>query len=285
MRRRRQRNPLLMRIIGISILAHILLLPVLAHFGAFKKIKQQFIVGEVKIVNLPPPPQVKPPDAQKKEAKAKPQKAMRTAKKASATTSHQTRASVRANLNQPKLALATGGSGGDAGGGVEQGTGKAGEIPTPKADVTQPTVKAPEQEPKTEPKIEPKPEPKTELVKPPIQIAKAVEPKPEPRPEPKPEPMPAPHVPVFTEAAQTFAPQPSIPDDLRSAALDKTVVVEITVDANGNSTRVRLMQPTGNDELDRSALDTARKWKFKPATRDGQPVESRVRLHIEFQVS
>ena len=70
-----------------------------------------------------------------------------------------------------------------------------------------------------------------------------------------------------------------------TAALDKTVVVEITVDAAGNSTDVKLAQPTGNDELDKLAVDTARKWKFKPATRDGQPVESRVRLHIEFQVS
>ena len=283
MRRRKQRNPLLMRIIVISILAHILLLPILAHFGAFKKIQQQFIVGEVKMITLPPPPSVKPPEA-KKEAKAKPQKPAQTAKKANATTPHQQRAAIRTNLNQPKVAVATGG-GGDAGGGVvEQGNGRAGEIPTPKADVTQPTVKA-EPEPKPDPKPDPKPAPMPETVKPPEQIAKVIEPKPEPKTAPMPEPKPAPHIPVFTEAAQTFAPQPSIPDDLRSAALDKTVVVEITVDAEGNSTGVHLMEPTGNDELDRIALDTARKWKFKPATRDGQPVESRVRLHIEFQVS
>ena len=69
MRRRKQRNPLLMRIIVITIVAHLVALPVLAHFGAFKKIQQQFIVGEVKMVTLPPPPTVKPEE--KKQAKAK----------------------------------------------------------------------------------------------------------------------------------------------------------------------------------------------------------------------
>jgi protein TonB len=284
MRRRKQRNPLLMRIIVISIAAHIVALPVLAHFGAFKKIKQQFIVGEVKMVTLPPPPTTKPPE-EKKQAKAKAQKPSQTAKKASHTSAHQQRAAFKSNLNQPHVAVASASGGGDAGGGVvDEGSGKAGELPTPKADVTPPTVKAAES-PKPEPPA-PKTDPKTDPAqKANAQIARAIEPKPEVKPEIKPEPAPAPHQPVFTDVTQTFAPQPSVPDDLRAAALDKTVVVEITVDAEGNSSDVKLAQPTGNDELDRIALETARKWKFKPATRDGQPIESRVRLHIEFQVS
>ena len=53
MRRRRQKNPLLMRIIVISVAVHIVALPVLAHFGAFKKIQEHFV--EAKIVVLPPP--------------------------------------------------------------------------------------------------------------------------------------------------------------------------------------------------------------------------------------
>ena len=284
MRRRKQRNPLLKWILIATVLLHIILLPILAKFGALKRAQQLYTVGEVKVVNLPPPAPVKPPEV-KKEAKAKPPKPNPAAKLAKATTPHQRQAATRSNLSQPKVAVASGASGGDTGGGVvDPGTGKAGELPTEKTDTTTPTIKAPDPRPDPMPivKAEPKPDP--------APIAKA-EPKPEPKPEPrpapqpKPEPAPAPHVPVYTEAAQTYAPQPSIPDDLRAAALDTTVVVEIVVDENGSATAVKLTKPTGNDELDRIALDTARKWKFKPALRDGQPVESRVRLHIEFQVS
>lgn len=285
MRRRKEKNPLLMRIIVISVLAHLAILPVLAKLGAFKKIQRQFIVGEVKMVNLPPPQTTKAPE-EKKEVKAKPQKPNPVAKKASTTSEHQQRSSHPTNLNQPKVAVATGGGDGDgAGGTVDQGSGKAGELPTPKTGLTEPTVKP---DPKPETKPEPKPETKPEtkpMPKP--------DPKPEPRPDPKPAPMPdpntmpkpAPHVPVFTQVTQTFAPQPTIPDDLRTQALDKTVTVEITVDANGNATAVKLTRSTGNDELDRIAIETARKWKFRPATRDGQPVQSRLLLDIVFQVS
>ena len=61
--------------------------------------------------------------------------------------------------------------------------------------------------------------------------------------------------------------------------------VSFVVGPDGMPIRVTVSQSTGNNELDRIALDAAKQWRFKPATRDGQPVESRVRLHIEFQVS
>lgn len=273
MRRRKQRNPLLMRILIVSVVAHLIALPILAKFGAFKKIQKQFV--EVSTVRMaPPPPQDKP--EVKKEAKVKPPKPAQTAKKAASTTAHQQRSAAHTNLNQPKVAVAAGDAVGDTGGSVEQGSGKAGEIPTQKADTTKPTVK------ETEPKPETKPEIKSEAPKTEIAAAKPEPIKPAPELTPVPESK---HDPVFTEVAQTFAPQPTIPDSLRSEALDKTVVVDITVGADGLPLDVKLGESTGSDDLDRIAIETAHKWKFKPATRDGQPIESRVRLHIEFQVN
>jgi len=92
---------------------------------------------------------------------------------------------------------------------------------------------------------------------------------------------------VFTEAApiEGRQPQPTIPDDFRSDALDTTVVVDVTVGPDGAPTSASISQSTGKRELDKLAVDAAKQWRFKPATRDGEPVESRVRLHIEFQVS
>ncbi len=282
MRRRRQKNPLLMRIVMISILVHIIVLPVLAHYGAFKKIQRQFV--EVTAVRLPPPPL--PPEKKeqvaKKQPKPKPTHIAQKAKRGSTTTAHQHQAPIRAAANLPHIATAAGGSGG---GGFEaqQGTGKMGQIATPvNTAPTQPTVQT--TPPPPQPKLTvqpPKPEEK------PKEIASLPKPA---APEPKPtEPAPAPKQPVFTEAEPAVPlasePQPAIPDDLRDEALDKTCVAEVTVGPDGKPTDAKISQSSGSDELDRLALDAARQWKFKPATRDGAPVESIVRIHIEFQVS
>ncbi len=275
MRRRRQRNPLLMRIVGVSILAHIIALPILAHFGAFKKIQREFI--ETRLVTLPPPPQEKEkPEVKKQRAVQKPPP---TAKKSASTTSHARQAAQKSNLNQPKV-VASAGSGNGAEGEPTvdaNGMGKAGVVPTEKTNTKPPTVQETPPLPKEEtPK---KPEPPVQTAHNDTPPVKPIEKQPEIKaPEVKKEP-------VLTEAVPTHSPQPTIPDDLRSEALDKTFVAEFVVGPDGTPTEIKVSQSTGNDELDKIALDTAKQWRFKPATRDGAPVESRIRLHIEFQVS
>jgi len=34
--------------------------------------------------------------------------------------------------------------------------------------------------------------------------------------------------------------------------------------------------------LDEGAVEVARRWKFKPATKDGKPVAAKVTLELEF---
>ncbi len=272
-RRRHQKNPLLMRILWISVLIHIIALPVLAHFGTFKRIQEHFI--ETRLVNLPPPEKEKP-EAKKPQRVA--EKPHPTARKSNVTTRAQ-HTGPKSNLVQPKVAVATGAGAGAAGSGpaVEEGTGKAGELPQVEK-TPQPTVKAPLAPAPAPPPPAPKPEPPAPAPAPPP-------PTPKPAPPPAPNPAPAPKTPVYTEAEPISSPQPTIPDDLRGEALDKTFVAEFTVEPDGKPSAVKVVQSTGNDELDRLALDTARQWRFKPATKDGEPVQSIVRLHIEFQVS
>lgn len=279
MRRRRQRNPLLMRIVVISIAAHLIALPVLAHFGAFKRIQQHFV--EITAIKLPPPP---PPERSevKKQEKPKPQRIAQKAKAKAGGESHRHIGPSHPSAPTPHIATAAGGAGGGQGDfTAPEGSGKAGELP--KVD------SGPKPQPPAAPKPTPPPTepPHIEKAKP-TEIARAPEPKPEPV-KPMPAPAPKPHLPVFTEAEPAVPtdqePKPEIPDDLRQEALDKTFTAEVTVSPDGTPTEVKVSQSTGNDELDRIALETAKKWKFKPGTRDGEPVESVVRLHIEFQVS
>ena len=278
MRRRRQKNPLLGRIIGISILVHIILLPILAHFGAFKKIQEHFV--QAQMVVLPPPevarekPVVKPT----KTAKVK----VAAAHKGKTSPNRSQPHANHSNVPQPHIAVALGDKGGaDT---AAEGNGKAGIVPVDpnagkpiaaKVDDSGAGGKEP-----VKPVVPEVKQPDKAVVQAPVkqqEIVKPIVPA-----------MPAaPKEAVFT-AAQPLddsQPKPTIPDALRSDALDKTFVAEFTVGEDGTPRAVKAVQSTGNDELDRRALDAAKKWRFKPATRDGQPVIGRVRLFIEFQVS
>ena len=61
-----------------------------------------------------------------------------------------------------------------------------------------------------------------------------------------------------------------------------TVQVRVTVAADGSVDRLALAQTSGNRELDRAALEAVRRWRFQPATRDGQPVVAEVIVPLDF---
>jgi protein TonB len=265
MRRRRKGNPLLAKIVGITILLHLIALPILARLGVFQKVERQYL--DAQMVVLPPPEKVRPV-AKAVEHKAAPKTVRHSATNVASRS--RTTASAHQNLSQPKVMAGPGDAGGsgDGGPGINpNGTGAAGQLPTAVATPT--------------PKVAATPEP----------TATAAAPTPDPVREPPPAipapaatPAPAARTPVYADAIPTDSPKPYIPDALRSEALDATTIAEFTVGADGMPTTVRLAKSSGNSDLDAIALEAARRWRFRPATRDGQPVESLVRLHIEFEV-
>jgi len=80
-----------------------------------------------------------------------------------------------------------------------------------------------------------------------------------------------------------YSPAPAIPDYLRSQYLKASVVIEFLITAGGEVTP-RLLDSSGNDELDAIALNTVKKWQFKPAANNNVPVDSKARLRILFEV-
>ncbi len=262
-RRRRKGNKLLGRILLISVIVHVIAIPILAKFGAFEKIKREFMTNTVTVIPPPPPDQEKPV-----EKKAEQKKQVAKAK----GPSHENHAQAHSNAPHPPVVASnapTNGGGDDNGPTIDpNGTGKAGIVP--KDTGPQPGAG----NGGTQPGADTKPAP---------QPAAKPTPQPETKPQPTPEP-PKPHVPVVALAEAVYQPQPEVPDDLRADALDKTCVVEISVDANGAPADVKVGQSSGVDELDQIALAAAKKWKFKPATSDGTPIPSLVRLHIQFKV-
>ncbi len=69
-------------------------------------------------------------------------------------------------------------------------------------------------------------------------------------------------------------PQPAFPEGARQRGETGTVRVRLQVDASGQVTQVEVLETSGSRELDRATQEYFRRWRFRPALRDGQPVAS-----------
>jgi protein TonB len=85
-----------------------------------------------------------------------------------------------------------------------------------------------------------------------------------------------PPVPVRTVA-------PEFPSDLRDKGISGVVMVNVLIDAQGNPRDLKVTK-SSNNAFDEPAVAALRKWKFKPAERDGSIVALRVVIPIRFSI-
>ncbi len=85
------------------------------------------------------------------------------------------------------------------------------------------------------------------------------------------------------EASPIARPQPDYPREAMRRGEEGTVMVLAEIDANGVPTSVEVADRSGSRDLDRSAVDAVRKWRFTPAMKDGRKVASTVRIPVEFK--
>lgn len=82
----------------------------------------------------------------------------------------------------------------------------------------------------------------------------------------------------------TFKVQPNYPSALLRKKIGGKVVVTATVDTSGAVTKVTVKQSSGHAELDKAVVVAVQKWKFKPGSRDGKPVQSTCLIPYTFEV-
>jgi TonB family protein len=80
-----------------------------------------------------------------------------------------------------------------------------------------------------------------------------------------------------------FSPSPTIPPYLQNQDLHSSVVIDFYINAQGGVVP-KLVNSSGNQELDAVAITTAKKWQFRPAEKNHLPIDSKVRLRILFEV-
>ncbi len=78
-----------------------------------------------------------------------------------------------------------------------------------------------------------------------------------------------------------FGPHPPVSDRSLLPAKEKKIVVDVKLDALGQVLSETLVAGMGN-KLDKIVLDTARTWRFQPATVNGKPVPSEAELIFPF---
>jgi len=82
----------------------------------------------------------------------------------------------------------------------------------------------------------------------------------------------------------TYKPNPVYTDDARSLKLEGEVLLEVSFSATGALHVNRVVKGLGHG-LDEAAMAAANKIRFKPALRNGQPVDSTAIVHVVFQMA
>lgn len=81
-----------------------------------------------------------------------------------------------------------------------------------------------------------------------------------------------------------YQPEAEFSDEARRAKYQGVCIVSLIVDAQGNPQNVHVVRPLGMG-LDEKALEAVRKYKFKPALKDGKtPVPVLISIEVNFRL-
>jgi periplasmic protein TonB len=90
---------------------------------------------------------------------------------------------------------------------------------------------------------------------------------------------------AMTQARYRDAPRPEYPDSARRDGREGRVLLRVLVDDQGRSKQVEINSSSGSDALDRAAAEAIKRWRFHPARYGDKPVESWLRIPIEFRLA
>jgi TonB family protein len=77
--------------------------------------------------------------------------------------------------------------------------------------------------------------------------------------------------------------EPEYSEEARKAKFQGTVVLSIIVDEKGTPTTFKVVRPLGLG-LDEKAVEAVRKWRFRPALKDGRPVAVFATIEVNFRL-
>lgn len=105
-----------------------------------------------------------------------------------------------------------------------------------------------------------------------------------PIPEPAPTPLPPAPPPVRVEATQDprISFQPPYPDSLQQRGEEGRAIVRVLIGPDGRVKQVEELSATHPAFMSATVRHARARWRFRPATVDGRPVESWKRMTVTF---
>lgn len=80
-----------------------------------------------------------------------------------------------------------------------------------------------------------------------------------------------------------FNPEPSFSDEARKAKAQGIVLLLLVVGKDGRPYDIRVRQSLGMG-LDEKAIEAVNRWRFRPATLNGQPVATQIAVQVDFHL-
>lgn len=90
---------------------------------------------------------------------------------------------------------------------------------------------------------------------------------------------------VLTQARYSETPTPLYPESARRNGREGRVLLRVLVDDQGRAKTVEVNTSSGSELLDRAAAEAIKRWRFHPARYGDKPVESWIRIPIEFRLA
>jgi TonB family protein len=81
----------------------------------------------------------------------------------------------------------------------------------------------------------------------------------------------------------TYTPEPEFSEPARQTKYQGVVTLTLTVNKEGLPTDIHILTPLGAG-LDAQAVRAVEKWKFNPAEKDGQPVDAKIAVEVDFHL-
>lgn len=85
------------------------------------------------------------------------------------------------------------------------------------------------------------------------------------------------------EAKILNSPEPEIPAEYKDEAFKSSVIARFNIGADGKF-EVKILDSSGNEDIDKIVISTLKKWKFQAATVDEKPVASTRKLKVELEI-
>lgn len=87
------------------------------------------------------------------------------------------------------------------------------------------------------------------------------------------------------QVSYNYTPKPEYPEKARREGNEGRVLLRVLVDEEGKSKTIEVNSSSGNEALDQAAREVIKRWRFSPARYGDKPVESWVRIPIDFRLT